>query len=301
MNILITGANGFIGSALKEKLSKNANFNIDILGTKKPNSNKHFKKFFDIAVEKDKKESLLNKDIVIHCAGIADSGRQNPQELYKVNSDLTESLASSASKCGVKKFIFLSTSKVLGEATNLKPFNHLSKPNPGDLYAKSKLYAENKLIEVTKHTEMKSIIIRPPAVYGKNNQSNIARLFNIVKIGIPLPVQALNINKRSFISINNLTNLIEIVMYETVNRNEILLCSDGFDLTLSELVHEISKAAKKDQKVFFLPLWFLRSIFYMVGKYKEFDKLSKPFQLDIEYTKSRFKWTPKFELHDDLV
>lgn len=301
MNILITGGNGFIGSALKEKLSKNSNFNIDILGTKKPNSNKYFKNFFDIAIEKDKKESLLNKDIVIHCAGITDSSRQNLEELCKVNSDLTESLACSASKCGVKKFIFLSTSKVLGEATSLKPFNHLSEPNPGDLYAKSKLYAENKLIEVTKHTEMKSIIIRPPAVYGKNNQSNIAQLFNIIKKGIPLPVKALNVNKRSFISINNLTNLIETVIYANINRNEVLLCSDGFDLTLSELVHEMSKAVNKDQKVFFLPLWFLKSIFYMVGKHKEFNKLSKPFELDIEYTKSRLKWTPQFDLYNDLI
>ena len=227
MNILITGANGFIGNALKEKLSKNKNLNIDILGTKKPIISKGFNKFFNIEIEKDRKESFTNKDVVIHCAGIADPKQFSLKKIYEVNSELTKSLAYYAAKCGVKKFIFLSTSKVLGEFSGLKPFDHSSEPNPIGSYAWSKLHAENNLIEITKETEMKAIIIRPPAVYGKNTKSNISHLFKIVKKGIPLPVKALNINKRSFISLNNLIDLIEIAIHDPADKNEILLCSDG--------------------------------------------------------------------------
>ena len=164
-----------------------------------------------------------------------------------------------------------------------------------------KTTSENNLIEITKETEMKAIIIRPPAVYGKNTKSNISHLFKIVKKGIPLPVKALNINKRSFISLNNLIDLIEIAIHDPADRNEILLCSDDFDLTLDELIYEMSKAMNKNQKVFFLPLWFLKSIFYVAGKYKEFNKIYQPFELDISYTKSRFNWNPKFNLNDDLL
>ena len=301
MNILITGANGLIGNALKEKLSKNKKFNIDLLGTKKPIVSEGYNSFFNIKKEKDRKESFLNKDVVVHCAGIADPRQFSLQKIYEINSELTKNLASYAAKCGVKKFIFLSTSKVLGEFSKTKPFDHLSEPNPIGSYAWSKLHAENNLIKITKETEMKAIIIRPPAVYGKNNKSNISHLHNIVKKGIPLPVKALNINKRSFISLNNLIDLIEVTIQDSVDRNEILLCSDDFDLTLDEMVHEMSKAINKNQKVFFLPVWFLQSIFYVAGKYKEFDKIYKPFQLDISYTKSRFNWNPKFNLNDDLL
>ena len=52
-----------------------------------------------------------------------------------------------------------------------------------------------------------------------------------------------------------------IAIHDPADKNEILLCSDGFDLTLDELIYEMSKAINKNQKVFFLPLWFLKSIF----------------------------------------
>ena len=85
------------------------------MGTKKPIISKGFNKFFNIEIEKDRKESFTNKDVVIHCAGIADPKQFSLKKIYEVNSELTKSLAYYAAKCGVKKFIFLSTSKVLGE------------------------------------------------------------------------------------------------------------------------------------------------------------------------------------------
>ena len=89
---------------------------------------------------------------------------------------------------------------------------------------------------------MEVVIIRPPLVYGFGVKGNLATLIKIVKKGIPLPLGAIH-NKRSLVSVDNLVDLIMTCITHPKAANQIFLAGDGQDLSTSELLRRIAKAA----------------------------------------------------------
>ena len=139
MEILLTGANGFIGNSLKEFLSRYNN--LKTLGR---SNNNDYKYDITNAIQ-DFGERF---DVVIHNAGKAHSIPQNLSEIdsfYKVNYHGTVNLLKALENHPPNSFIFISTVAVYGlsEGTNITEESTLLAADP---YRKSKILAENAVI-----------------------------------------------------------------------------------------------------------------------------------------------------------
>lgn len=286
--ILLTGASGFIGSTFlqkekscrivtrSEQASINSSFYINGLDSET---------FWDGAFDEI--------ECVVHLAGLAHSTKFTLQDYTTVNVDGTVHLAKEAAKSGVKRFIFLSSIKVNGESTtSSKPFTAKDNHNPIDPYGKSKAEAELQLLELGKKTGMEIVIIRPPLVYGPGVKANFASLMRLVGKGVPLPFGCICDNKRSLVSVTNLSDLIRICISHPNAANQIFLVSDGRDISTSEMVKEMAKALGAIRLQLPVPKWCYIAIGRLFGKQDIVDRLLGSLQVDITHTKETLNWSP---------
>lgn len=290
--ILITGASGFIGRNLfKDRYFNNS---TGVLRRESLEIKKNIK--FDF--EKDKNYSNLtrNFDCIIHLAGIAhvtNKKLENKNRLLNVNYYATKKLALAAAKSGVKKFIFLSSIKVLGDYTRRnQKFNCNDPYCPMDIYAFSKMKAEIALINISRKTNMQVIIIRSPLVYDKDAKGNIQRLVKLIKSGFPLPLASIK-NYRSIVSINNLISFLKICAQHKKNLNTILHVSDRKDLSTIDLMTKLSRDYCLNLKLFKFPIFFLKLILLIIGKKETIHKVIYSLRVDQSKSKILLNWKPK--------
>lgn len=116
-----------------------------------------------------------------------------------MNVDVTRGLAQLGAACGLRRFVFASSSKVFGSSSPAGvELDDYSKTQPDTPYGASKLNAEQALDEVAVRTNLSCVSLRPPAVYGPGVRAFFAMLINSVRTGLPLPLGSVD-NKRSFI------------------------------------------------------------------------------------------------------
>ena len=198
MTILITGATGFVGSALCHALNL-ADYKIR-------RNNQRLS-------EADWSQSLAGVSTVVHLAArvhiMHDSATDPLAEFRAVNVHGTLNLARQAVAAGVRRFVFLSSIGVNGAVTELnKPFTTDDSPAPHSSYAISKYEAELGLINMATETGMQVVIIRPPLIYGANAPGNFGSLLRAIRRGVPFPLGLATHNRRSFVSLNNLVDFI---------------------------------------------------------------------------------------------
>ena len=156
--ICITGANGFIGNTLCKSLKSSNNHIrgfVRFMDLDNNSSETEYISVGDISSKTNWKDHLKGFDCVIHCAGLTHqmSSIKDINVYNLVNIDGTKRLAEQSVEAGIKRLVFLSSVKVNGESTyriNMKQkFSYEDKPNPQDLYAKSKLGAEKVLWKIS--------------------------------------------------------------------------------------------------------------------------------------------------------
>ncbi len=296
---LVTGANGFVGSVLIQELSRRGYDVRQLVRNKSPLKHPNEKKFWIDGLDNlgDLSKPLKDVEVVIHIAArvhvMNEKGKDPLSEYRRINVESTLNLARQAATSGVKRFVFLSSIKVNGEVTEKnKPFRADDIPNPKDPYAISKSEAEAGLMRLAKETGMEVVIIRPPLVYGPGVKANFLNMIKMLHAGIPLPFGAIN-NKRSFVFIDNLVDLIIKVIDHPSASGEIFLVSDGHDVSTSSLLNLLSLAlVGRKARLIALPQSLLRFIFKVLGKSALSDRLLGSLQLDIEKTKHKLDWMP---------
>ena len=291
----LTGATGYIGSALNKEILKR-NIQSRFFSRKKNYlvSNNFF--ILDSFNYNAQLLSLLKGvNCLIHCAGVAgniSSNLKNKNYYEKINVEFTCNLARAAAKSGVKRFIFISSAKVNGESTDIdKPFKITDTVLPQTLYSKSKLDAENKLIELSKKNNLEFVIIRSPAVYGKEHSGNIKKLSSIIKKKFPIPLGGIQ-NKRSFISIENLVDFVMLCTTSKNVANQIFFISDDQDISTTELIEVIARDINVCPKLINLPNILIKFIRYFPVFSNIISQLFDSFRLDISYTKEKTGWRP---------
>ena len=271
-NILVTGANGFIGTRLCESL-KDKNYIVTEVVRNNLNLKPHktnFRLVGNIDKNTDWSGYLQGIDCIIHCAArthiIKENKRNILNEFRKINVEGTCNLAEQAAKCGVKKFIFISSIKVNGEKTlDDRVFKYNDFPNPEDPYAISKWEAENKLFEISKKLGLEIVIIRPPLVFGPRVKGNILRLLKLLSYKIPFPFLKIK-NSRSFIGLDNLVNFIILCIKSPAASGEIFLVKDDQELSTSELIKKIGGAMRKTKILIPVPIFILKTIFFYLAE-----------------------------------
>jgi len=298
--ILITGGSGFLGTALLKDPSFNDAFSM---GRTQP---KQIGKFLRITLDAhtDYTHILSDIDIIVHVAArahVMDEVTENPlQEYRNINALATLNLAKQAASKGVKRFIFVSSIKVLGEKTELgSPFTADCPFNPQDPYSVSKAEAEIGLKLIGEADGMDIVIIRPPLIYGQGVKGNFASLLKLARYPIPLPFGSIQ-NKRSLVSIENLVDLIVICLDHPNAKNQTFLVSDDDDMSTSILFSRLAEAGGYKTYIFKFPLTILNISLRVLGKSPIYERLCGSMQVNIEYTKSQLGWKPPFKVKDSL-
>ena len=301
MTILITGASGFIGSRLLERLPTEGTL---ILGRDKPIDFPN-ERFFEVEIgsNTDYSTALKDVDTVVHLAArvhVMNDLVDNPLDLYReVNTFGTVNLARQAAKEGVKRFIFVSSIKVNGEATSIdKPFTPSDRRAPEDYYGQSKSEAEQALFDIAKDTGLEVVVIRPTLVYGPGVKANFASLMNLVLKGIPLPFGCITNNKRSLVSVENLVDLIITCTSHPNAINQVFLVSDDSDISTSSMVREMASALGKPKWQLPVPVWCYKLVGKLFNQSSVVDRLTGSLRVDMTHTKKTLDWTPPQTLQD---
>jgi len=202
--ILITGANGFIGGRCVA-FAKSNNLPYRSVSRVELNDSNSIK--FDLGKESIEKLKLDGIETIIHTVGIAHDTPKPSNEkttLYKkINVNLTLNLAKQAIKCGVKKFIYISSIKASGEPQNGMCHTESFVGSFNNIYGETKREAELKLLELQKSQDLDLCIIRPSLVYGPNVKGNLKSMLNLINKGLFPPLPEVN-NKRSMIHVDDL-------------------------------------------------------------------------------------------------
>ena len=247
MIIAVTGSSGSIGRELVP-FFKNLGHNIvKISSSSKSNGVDKFTYF-----ELQNNLIPIEIDLFIHLASLnADLKEKDIEQEVKLTEEVLYSLQ--ALKC--RRLIFFSSSKVYGD-NNLDPniFNEKSFLNPQCSYGKAKKLCEELIISKLKTSEINALIFRLPPVLNQSGSGNLGRLMKIARKKVfMLSFAHGEINKRSFISFNN----IEIVFRYVLNnlsifkKNEIYNLSDDGAISLNELLR-----AGGSKKIYSMPLYF---------------------------------------------
>lgn len=292
MKILVTGASGFVGQHLiKSMQDKHLTVKLNRYETKAWLDGNNIPKIYQ------------KVDALIHLAGrthVMYETDTNPYLAYQeVNVHQTINLAKQAIKAGIKRFIFISSVKVLGEETNSKAFSESDDCFPEDDYGKSKLEAEKSLKEIFKGTNTELVIIRPPLIYGAGVKANFKNLIRLCSKPIPLPFGAIN-NKRSLIYLDNLINFIELCCMHPKATNQTFLVSDDNDVSTTELIQAIKKAFKKPNLLLPIPQqWFIKTL-NLLGKHGLATRLCGDLQIDISKAKTLLGWQPPYTFEQGI-
>jgi nucleoside-diphosphate-sugar epimerase len=305
--ILITGATGFVGNALFKNLKSQKKYLIHLSVRTNQKILLEGEKFFNIGeidANTNWKDALDKVECVVHCAArvhIKEKKQVNTLNVYRrINVDGTRNLAKQAADMGIKRFIFLSSISVnREEKINQKSLKYNDISGPIDDYAVSKWEAEQALLEISKQTGLGVVIIRPPLVYGERVKGNFLRLLDLVYKQIPLPIAKIN-NLRSFISLDNLIDLIICCIEHPKAEGKLFLVSDGEDLSTPDLIRKLSKFMNKSPRLFHFPQSILELIARLFGKSSESKKLLGSLHIDNSYAREILGWSPALSLDEGL-
>jgi nucleoside-diphosphate-sugar epimerase len=301
--LLVTGANGFLGSRLVGCLDQNSIFELTCAVRRAPVKTQGPEVVVkDLDADTHWDDALLDQDVVIHLAARAhvtrDEVHEPLAEYRRVNVEGTLRLARQAAEAGAARFIFISSIGVNGN-TNTRPFVKEDASKPVEPYAQSKHEAEQGLWKIGQETEMEIVIIRPPLVYGPNAPGNFGSLVRWVQKGLSLPLGSIH-NQRSLVALDNLVDLIITCIDHPGAANETFLVSDGEDLSTTQLLQGVAEAMGKPSRLVPVPAGLLQFGAILLGKKAVAQRLLGSLQVDISHTQKCLNWTPPLSVKQGL-
>ena len=305
MNVLLTGANGFLGSRLAVTLNSTPYVRLTAAVRRSVQlSAMNVVEVQSLDANTDWSDAVTEQQVVIHTAARAhimkDEAADPLVEYRRVNVDGTLNLARQAVDAGVTRFIFISSIKVNGEQTTCGDvYKAEDLPAPEDAYGISKYEAEQGLLQIAADTGLEVVIIRPPLVYGPGVKGNFYSMMRVVKKGFPLPLGAIN-NKRSLVALDNLVDLIITCIDHPAAANQVFLAGDGEDLSTTELLRGVAKAAGVSSRLLPMPASLLMFMASFFGKKEMAQRLLGSLQVDISKARDLLGWTPPLSVEEGL-
>lgn len=303
--ILLTGATGFVGNRLLSMLEDRGH--QCRAAVRRPSSTVDVRSESVVVGEIDAQtgwhEAVKDMDVVVHLAArvhVMHDQSDNPLVAFrKINLEGTCSLAEAAVKAGAKRFVYISTIKVNGEATNGKPFTPQDTPSPADPYAIAKWEAEKALQEISQKTGLEVVVIRPPLVYGPGVKANFLNLIKLVRKRIPLPLAGIK-NKRTLVALDNLANLILTCCEHPAAADHVFLAGDDESVSTAELITKIAKSFGQRSPVFYFPPTLMAWAASLLGKQAVWHRLSGSLEVDNSDAKKIMAWQPVTSMDEEL-
>jgi len=245
--VLVTGATGFIGKALLSRLTRES---LQVYAAVRRTTILPCPAFEvgEINADTDWGSALRGIDAVVHLAAYAHVTSKTKVDhalLKQTNVEGAANLARQSAQAGVTHFVFLSSIGAMADSSD-RALTIGSPCRPTTPYGASKLDAEKVIKDEAKLRGMEWTILRAPLVYGPSNPGNMRRLLKLVQSGIPLPLASVR-NRRSFIYVENLTDMIANCLCNPRAFGKIFLPSDGEDVSTPQLIRAIARANESVQ------------------------------------------------------
>lgn len=304
--VLLTGATGFVGTALLASLLEKGDRVVAAVrdSTVKLDPRVTLEAIAGLDAHTEWQNSLNGVQVVIHSAArvhVMNDTEADPLAAFRaVNVEGTLNLARQAAAAGVRRFIFISSIKVNGEGTAPgQSYRADDNPAPIDPYGISKMEAEQGLRSLAEQTGLEVVIIRPVLVYGPGVKANFLSMMRWLEKGIPLPFGAID-NRRSLVALDNLVDLIVTCMTHPAAANQTFLVSDGEDLSTTMLLTRMARALGKTARLLPVPSALLVWSAMLLGRRGLSQRLCGSLQVDIEKNRSLLGWTPLVNVDEAL-
>ncbi len=301
--VMVTGASGFVGRALCDHL-ENEGYRVRKvmrLGhSLRPGLDIGIE---DIGVSTDWLEAVTGVDAIVHLAArvhVMRASSESALEAFRQTNVLgTDGLALQAARAGVRRFLFLSSVKVNGEASAQHPFVESDPIAPKDAYGASKAEAEARLHIIASETGMEVVILRPPLVYGPWVRANFLSLLRTVDSGVPLPFLSIS-NLRSLVFVGNLVDALCACLTHPAAANRTFFVSDDHDVSTPQLIQEIASALGKKARLFPFPTALLHGAGLLTRRRPQIARLTESLQVDVSSIKAALNWDPPYSLQQGL-
>jgi len=299
INVLITGSNGFLGSALSNYLSKRNEFKVFTLSRHKSYvSNNHFC-IDQLSCNTNWDTFLSEINVVIHCASVTSNNSNSEKTMFSVNVESSLSLAKACVSSGVSRFIFISSIGVCGYSSST-PLSETSKCFPYNKYTRSKYLFEILLNNICSNSAMDFVIIRLPMVYGPDAKGNFKKLLSLVKTKLPLPFSSIN-NIRDYVALDNVLDFISLCSRYDLSiyaSNHTFHLTDSNPISLHHFLIKIYAAFSIKKNLFSFP--YIYYIFILFGKRSLADRLFNELLIDSSKARTLLGWTPVITIDEQL-
>ena len=304
--VLVTGANGFVGTALCRALPaagyavRRAVRSVSARDAKPAEDTVAVS---DIGPKTAWEHVLDGIDAVVHLAARAhvmhDTAADPLAEYRRINVLATQALAQAASHAGVRRFVFISSIKVNGETTAAAAFSEQDAPHPEDDYGVSKWEAEQTLRENAAASRMETVVLRPPLLYGPGVKGNFLHLMRAIDRGMPLPLASVR-NRRSLLYVGNLVDAILLCLDHPAAAGETYGLADDEGVSTPDLIRAIADALGKSARLFPLPPTLLKLAGAAVGKSDAVSRLLGSLQVDSGKIRRELDWLPYYDMAHGL-
>ncbi len=239
--IYITGTSGFVGTNLSTYLRGNGHTTTAI-------------SLRDTAWHS---QDWINATAIIHLAGKAHHTNNTSAEdgYFAVNRDLTLEVFKKFLDSDIRDFFYFSSVKAVADIVE-GVLTEDTIANPLTPYGKSKLEAEDILLNKPLPEGKRLFIIRPCMIHGPGNKGNLNLLYKVVRKGLPWPLAAFH-NNRSFISIDNLCYLIDQMIRNPELNSGVYNFADDEVLSTSDIISITSAVLGKKAKLWKIPKGFV--------------------------------------------
>ena len=226
LNVLVTGATGFVGQHLIKRLKLDG-CNIKVISRRPVLGVEVI--ICDFLKDDIPDNALKDIDIVFHLAGYAHDLKSEPgieQTYHKINVSVTVDLLSLSDKHNVKKFIFVSSVKAGGSPIKGNCASEKDQNSPDGIYGETKREAELRILETGRESSMHVSILRPALIYGPKVKGNLQLMMQGIKKGWFPPLPEIG-NRRSMIHVDDIVRALLFLSNNKKSNGEVFIATDG--------------------------------------------------------------------------
>jgi nucleoside-diphosphate-sugar epimerase len=253
---LVTGVSGFIGRELARQLTARGWRTIGLSRRGRGND----VRIGDLARPESLSGVCAGADTVFHLAGVAHAVDEGAPEVdaqhQAVTLEGTRALLADAVAQGVRRFVFVSSVKAMGEG-GANVLDESAATEPQSAYGRAKLEAERLVLAAGREHGLHAAVLRLPLVYGPGNKGNIPRMIAAIDRG-RFPSLPETGNRRSMVHVDDVVQALLLAADNPAANGQVFIVTDGRAYSTRELYEAICRALGRPVPGWSVPAWLLR-------------------------------------------